>query len=556
MGTAEGAQQISVLVVDEATGEPLSGVNLSTGAVDVATGADGRARLPLPADDAVTLSASVPGYAAGNSALDRTGDDEYTLAMRPTFVTGTITDATSQEPISGVTVSLADDRAVSTLSEADGSYRLDPVPAGSTLQIEAGDYGAFDQPIDGQSQVDVALTLSVVTGQVLTATGDPLAGAVVQANGAGTVTDADGRYRLTGAGDATELTVSASGFGDVTAPIAADRVVNASLEQALIKAAYANQFSLAVPEEVDRLIELIDTTELNALVVDIKQDTIYYDTQVSFFRELEGMVVPLYDPTELLAKLEERGIYSIARMVIFKDPLVAERRPDLAVRDENTGGSWRDFNGAAWVNAFNEELWDANIELGLEAGGLGFDEIQFDYVRFPSDGDLTTADFGPDYSAEAREGAITGFVERASEQIRPTGVKLAADLFAMIALQDNDQGIGQRLTQLTPLLDYVCLMIYPSHYEEGNIASAPGHPNDYPYETVKETLQLAEQLIPGSAAKQRPWIQDFSNPVAGQRGYTADDVAAQIRAAEEVGASGWMLWNPANEYSVDALDPA
>jgi hypothetical protein len=547
---------VTVLVLDEVTGEPLSDVRVSAGNIATATDGDGRVRLPLPAEGPLKVSAFMTGYAPGTSPLEENDAGEYALQMRPTFVAGTLTDAASGDPIEGATVSIAGNEGVRSLTGSDGAFRLDDVPAGSTLHIDAGDYGVFDKAIENQTRIDIPLTLSVVTGQVLSASGEPLAGAVIQANGVGTAADAEGRYRLTGAGEATELTVSASGYGDVSLPIGVDRVVNASLEQALIKAAYANQFALADPAEVDRLIELIDTTELNALVVDIKQDTIYYDTQVSFFRDLEGVVVPLYDPAELLAKLDEHGIYSIARMVVFKDPLVAEQRPDLAVRDENTGGSWRDFNGSAWVNAFYPELWDANIELALEAGELGFDEIQFDYVRFPSDGDLTTADFGPDYSAEAREGAISGFVERASEQIRPTGTKLAADLFAMIALQDNDQGIGQRLSKLAPLVDYICLMVYPSHYSEGNINSAPGHPNDYPYETVKETLERAELLVPGTASKQRPWLQDFSNPVEGQREYTAEDVAAQIEAAEEAGASGWMLWNPSNDFSVDALDPA
>lgn len=555
VGSAGSTEHVSVQVFDQATGEPLSNVELAAGAVVVSTDDNGRVRLPVPDDGTLNLAASSPGYGLDNSSLTRNQDGVYTLAMQPTFVAGTITDAVSGEAVEGALISIAGNSAVSTQSGSDGAFRLEDVPAGSALHIEAGDYGIFDKEINGQTHVEIPVTRSLVTGQVVSASGNPLEGAVIQANGVGTVADADGNFWLNGAGDAKELTVSATGYGDVSLAIGAERVVNASLEEALIKAAYANQFTLTDPTEMDRLIELIDTTELNALVVDIKQDTIYYDSQVPFFTELDGVVVPLYDPVELLARLDELGIYSIARMVVFKDPLVAERRPDLAVTDENTGGSWRDYNGAAWVNAFYPELWDANIALALEAGELGFDEIQFDYVRFPSDGDLTTADFGPDYSAEAREGAITGFVERASEQIRPTGVKLAADLFAMIALQDNDQGIGQRLIKLAPLLDYICLMIYPSHYEAGNINSAPGAPNDYPYETVKETLERAEQLIPGTANKQRPWIQDFSNPVEGQRGYTAQDVAVQIQAAEEAGASGWMLWNPSNYFSVDALDP-
>ncbi|HEV2108439.1 MAG TPA: putative glycoside hydrolase [Thermomicrobiales bacterium] len=557
VGHAEGAELVSISVSDQYTGEPLSGVRLVAGSTELVTDSDGRVRFPVPNDGPLRLAADAPGYEVVGSGVGGDGKGDYQVSLRPTSVTGALVDAGSGEPIVGASVSIVGiaDPSLTATTAADGTFRLEGVPSGGRLRIDAGDYGVVEQPLGEQTRFEIPMAISVVTGQVVNAVGDPLPGAVVQAGEAAAITGDDGRYRLSGVQEASEVTVSASGYGDVTASISQDRVVNATLEQAMIKAAYANQFALADPAEVDRLIELIDTTELNALVIDIKQDTIYYDTKVPFFRELEGMVVPLYDPSALLAKLDERGIYSIARLVVFKDPLVAEQRPDLTVMDENTGEPWRDFNGSAWVNAFFPELWDANIELALEAGALGFDEVQYDYVRFPSDGDLTTADFGPDYSQEARERAITGFIERSSERIRPTGLKLAADLFGMIALRDNDQGIGQRLSQIVPLVDYVSLMVYPSHYVEGNISSAPGHPNDYPYETVFETLQLAEQLVPGTASKHRPWLQDFSYPVNGLRDYTAEDVAAQIQAAEDFGASGWMLWNPANEYSVDALDP-
>ena len=189
----------------------------------------------------------------------------------------------------------------------------------------------------------------------------------------------------------------------------------------MIKAVYANLGVLSDPERWNRLIEIADTTEINAIVIDVKQDTIYYDTQVPFFRNIDGMITPLYYPKELLAQLKAPGIYSIARMVVFKDPLVAAGRPDLAVRDEKTGGLWYDMNGTPWVNAFNEELWQANADLGAELAQLGFDEVQYDYIRFPSDGDLRTTDFGRDYSEENRRAAITGAVALGSQEVRAAG---------------------------------------------------------------------------------------------------------------------------------------
>jgi hypothetical protein len=263
-------------------------------------------------------------------------------------------------------------------------------------------------------------------------------------------------------------------------------------------------------------------------------------------------VTPVYDVEELIAELDAHGIYAIARMVVFKDPVVAEGRPDLAVRDEVTGGLWRDMNGAAWVNAFNQELWQANADLGAELARLGFDEVQYDYIRFPSDGDLRTADFGVDYTEANRRAAITGAVALGAQEVRAAGARFAIDLFPIIALFGDDQGIGQTLQDLVPLADYVCLMIYPSHYELGNIP-VDGHPNDFPAETVTYSLETSQQWAPASMAKMRPWLQDFTYPLEGYSAYDAADVRAQIDAAEAAGATGWMLWNAAGEFQAGAL---
>jgi len=376
---------------------------------------------------------------------------------------------------------------------------------------------------------------------------------VRSSGGSEAMSGADGAYRLGGMAGATEIVVSAPGYTEARVPIVLGQPANAQLSRESIKAVYANYSTIADPARWGELIRLADETEINAIVVDVKQDTIYYDSQVPFFRDLEGMVTPIFDPAELLAELDAHGIYAIARMVVLKDPLVAERRPDLAVLDEVAGGLWRDMNGAAWVNAFNEELWTANAELAVELANLGFDEVQYDYIRFPSDGDLMTADFGREYSEENRRAAISGAVRTASEALAATDAKFAIDLFAIIAIFGNDQGIGQTLQDLTPLVDYVCLMIYPSHYSEGNIPGITGHPNDFPAETVSYTLEQAEALVPGSSLKMRPWLQDFTQPLEGYSEYGPTEVRAQIDATEAHGASGWMLWDAGGSFEEDAL---
>jgi protocatechuate 3,4-dioxygenase beta subunit len=557
LGAGETVAGAVLRVTDRSSGAPVAGAQVMVAGASMTTDSDGEARLEVSTVGTRTVSVSVSGagYESAQATLDR-DHGSLAVALRPTTLSGTVLDSETGQPLPNAQVRVVTDAGpteIAVATGADGGYRMDGVPAAARVRVDAGDWGVFEEPIADRATVDIRLRRSIVTGTVSEPGGAPIPGAVVTAGTATAVTGDDGTYRLTQVPDDAEVEVVASGYADARGVIGPERTVNVALEAIAINAIYANQFSLGDPAEVDRLIGIIDETAANALVVDVKQDTIYYETRVPFFTDIEGMVAPVFDPGELLEELAEHDIYAIARMVVFNDPVVAEGRPDLAVTDDVTGGSWRDYNGQAWVNAFYEELWDANIALALEIAELGFDEVQYDYVRFPSDGDLTTANFGPDYSQEAREGAITGFIARSSEQIRPTGIKFAADLFAMIALQDNDQGIGQRLKQLAPLLDYVCLMVYPSHYTEGNIESAPGHPNDYPYETVLETLERGEDLVPGTRLKQRPWLQDFSYPVEGLSEYGEAELRAQIEATEDFGASGWMLWNPANEYHTGAF---
>jgi hypothetical protein len=254
----------------------------------------------------------------------------------------------------------------------------------------------------------------------------------------------------------------------------------------------------------------------------------------------------------LVKKFKDHGIYTIARQVVFNDPRVAEANHDLAVQDEVSGDVWRGYDGGAWVNPFKQELWQPNIDLAVEAAGFGFDEIQYDYIRFPSDGDLSTADFGPDYTEEGRVAAIIDFLKMTRKQLEPTGAMLAVDVFGIIAIYPDDQGIGQRLADVAKVVDYVCPMIYPSHFDITSI-DVGGEPNDLPYETISTSVYLALDKMPGNELKLRPWLQDFA---WGDQPYDADQVRAQITATEEQEGSGWLLWNAGSEFTEDALNPA
>ena len=556
---ASATESVVLRVTDRFSGEALLGAQVSLGGQALPGDEQGRFEVER-GDEPISLTVRHDGYEAAVLSIDRDDGEQHEVALRPTTLEGRLTDKQTGGPIVGAVVSTVTDAGPgpgSAITGADGTYRLTDVPDGGRLRVEAGDHGTVEEPIGERTRLDLGLTLAVVTGEIRDDAGNPVPGALVSAAGGSpnTVTGVDGTYRLTGAAEVAELVVTAPGFVDQRVGVAADRRASVALQRQMIKAIYANFGTLVEPERFNRLLEIADQTEINAIVIDVKQDTIYYETQVPFFRDIPNMITPAYDPAELLATLDEHGIYSIARMVVFKDPYVAEARPDLSVRDEVTGDLWRDYEGIAWVNAFNEELWQANADLAAELATLGFDEVQYDYIRFPSDGDLTTADFGPDYSEAARRAAISGAVALGAEQTRAAGAKFAIDLFPIVALMGDDQGIGQTLQDLVPLADYVCLMAYPSHYAEGNIPGVAGHPNDSPAETVTYTLEAAERLVPGTKLKMRPWLQDFTYPLEGFSVYGPAEVRAQIDAAEAFGASGWMLWNAAGEFEVDALAP-
>lgn len=551
----EDVPVLTISVHSNVTNEALSGAVVQIDDATYQTAEDGTVRVARPTPG-TEIQVSLAGYRTMLGAVQPDSSLTQRVPLQPALVQGKLRDAQSGEPIVGATVHAVGpngEMIVSSTTADDGSYLLKEVPSDASLRIDGGDYGTIEEGLPDGLTADFALTRQLAAGRVLDADGQPLQGAMVISGDRTAVSTGDGTFELTGVAPGAEVTVQASGYEDADIAIPDTMEFgDIALDKVMIKGVYANKGLLGTPGGIDSLIEIANTTEINAVVVDIKEYTVFYDSQVQFFRDA-GTVDPIYDVNEVVTKLRENDIYIIARLVVFQDPFVAEARPDLAVMDSSTGDLWRNDIGLAWVDAFHEEVWDANIALSLEALSLGFDEIQYDYVRFPSDGDLSVAKFSQEYNAESRQAAITEFVRRSYEAIHAANGKLSADLFGYITLVDDEQFIGQRFTELEPYLDYVSMMIYPSHFSEGNIASAPGHPNDYPYETILESLERAEQLVPGSGAKFRPWLQDFD--YGGLRDYTAEDVRAQIDAAEDFGASGWLLWGDPFNVSVDALAP-
>jgi len=397
-----------------------------------------------------------------------------------------------------------------------------------------------------------------ISGRVLdAATGSPLRGASVWAGLTEHVTNAEGRFTTAPVEPGATVWVKTPGYerkkllgGEGGAE------VTVKLAPHPIRAAYLTYYGVADRTIRQRVFDLVERTELNAVVIDVKGDRglIPYRTsvQAAIDAGAQGPVI-IKDFDEQLAAWKARGIYTIARIVVFKDNVRANARPDLAVIDTRTGKPWIDRENLAWVDPFREENWDYIIAVSKEAALKGFDEIQFDYVRFPTDGKLAAARYSQPNSSATRLPAIAGFLAKARRELGPTGAFLAADIFGYTAFNVNDTDIGQRIEELSVSLDYICPMVYPSGYHLG----IPGvrNPMVNPYEIVKESVRLTRQRSQNPAAQVRPWLQDFKDYAFDKRIFGPGEVRAQIRGSDDGGGSGWMLWNPKNDYTGAALRP-
>ncbi len=301
---------------------------------------------------------------------------------------------------------------------------------------------------------------------------------------------------------------------------------------------------------MQHLIDLCNRTELNALCIDVKDSdgVVSFDTSVPIEREIGASRKCVADIEAVTRKLKENDIYPIARIAVFKDPILAGRKPELGVQRVG-GGLWRDHRGITWANPYDKRVWDYNIDLAIECAKLGFKEIQWDYVRFPSDGRISQCVYpGKDKRTESQ--VVADFLAYAREKLKPSNVVMTADLFGLTSLVGHDMGIGQTIQLMAKHVDYICPMVYPSHYALGEYGIP--NPNKAPYKTVLLSLGDAVKRVKGTKCKIRPWLQDFS--LYGVH-YGADEVKAQRKAAKEVGLTEFLLWNPRCKYTESALGP-
>lgn len=331
-----------------------------------------------------------------------------------------------------------------------------------------------------------------------------------------------------------------------------------------VKAIYMTGHTLGLKSRFHDLVDLIDKTELNAVVIDVKDDygTLTYKSSIPMVQELEAdKVIKDKDFIGSMKLLADKNIYPIARIVTFKDRTAAGQRPDLAVKTKD-GAVWRDNKGDAWLNPYNRESWEYPIQIAEEAALMGFKEIQFDYVRFPTDGKRDLIDYGK-AAEEPMKDAIAGFLSYARERLSPYGVYVSADIFGLVTTVDDDMRLGQHLETLATSVDILCPMVYPSHYALGSYGVP--YPDADPYKIVYTSMAKAKERIDNidtteKKAVLRPWLQDFSAPwLKKEYGshytpYGAKELVAQKKATYDSDLTQWIFWNAGNKYTEEGFE--
>lgn len=381
------------------------------------------------------------------------------------------------------------------------------------------------------------------------ATGAPIAGAVVTADGKAVLTDARGHYRA--AAGNQPLQVRAVGYGRSTVAASDAGAPTTELAPLLPKALYLTVYGIGAPFLRDPALEVIEKSGLNALVIDLKGDRglIPYPSKVPQAAKIGAQKLrTIPDLKQLVTELKGKGVYLIGRIVTFKDDLLAAAHPEWAVR--TAAGLWKDREGLAWIDPSRREAWDYVLSVAEEAAAAGFDEIQFDYVRFPDTGGLAFANANDE---NTRVAAITDFLREARRRLTPYNVFTAMDAFGYVCWNQNDTGIGQRIEDLATAVDIVSPMLYPSGFQFG----IPGYRNpvDHPYEIVHLTLEECKRRTAGTALRYRPWLQAFTDYAFSRKAFGADEIAKQTKASRDSATDGWMLWNPRNVYSTNDIKP-
>lgn len=338
-------------------------------------------------------------------------------------------------------------------------------------------------------------------------------------------------------------------------PEAVESISN-NVQNVKVKGIYVTGPVAGSSKKMNELVKLVETTKLNAMVIDIKNDggEITYKMDYGVANKIGSTKNYIKDIKTLVQDLKAKDIYLIARIVTFKDPILAEKIPDYSIK--NTDGSiFRDNQGLAWLNPYKREVWKYVLNVAARAAALGFDEIQFDYIRFPTAPNMKNVTYGAEEKLVSKQDLIAQFTQCAANFLRSRGVKVSADVFGGIISSEQDSSIiGQDYARMSESLDSICPMVYPSQFANG--CYGVENPDASPYEIVYRAMKDSQtKLSENSNVVVRPWLQDFTATwLDNHVTYDAGKIRTQIEAVYASGYDEWILWNASNNYSIGGID--
>lgn len=430
---------------------------------------------------------------------------------------------------------------VGTSSE-DGRVPMEWSRSSSVLEISAPGHVPLMLTVaePPKGVLDIVLKARVLRGRVVDPDGLGVIDARVETAAESAITDPEGHFTIRGA-EPGEVAVERPAW------LATTFNWDGGTGEALVElepfdARAVHIGGPMVADELDHFMDMAMTTELNALMIDLKDEKgfVYFETENDVAREVDADLSS-YDLSQVVATAHEQGLYVIGRLVLFNDPIAAKRKPGMAVWDSSTNQPFN-ANGQYFLDPTDPDARQYGLQLAVEACSKGIDEIQFDYVRFP-DSRTDTSVFDEGVSDEVRVPTINGFLTEAVQLLHPLGCAVAADIFGFLTTASDDGYIGQQWEEMAMIVDVVSPMVYPSHYSSGWYDFE--NPNEHPGPMVRNALSDGIRRLPRNTVV-RPWLQDFA--------YDASQVRAQIEEAEQFGL-GWMLWNATSSVTTNALNP-
>lgn len=562
--------QISVegRVEDSYTGQAIAGAQVNAGGTITQTNSSGLFSFNAVAPDA-KLVAKADGYASATA--DAKGASNLTIKLRPTTLSGKVTDGSTGKPLAAVLVKLVLPTEPSPTLTTSVPATLTVLPAATATTSTLGYGKGLAAPLGASAFYTTFIPVETATPTEVLPTNTPLPPTAtftpkpIPPTGPGFVavyTDDNGEYSFTDVPEGASITFKMPGYKLVKDVIGNSAKKDQAMEVFKVEAIYITAPVQVTKSMYDPLMEFVQKSRINAVVINVQNDDSewVFDTKNPDAVEADNTDVYLENMAERVKALKDKGIYTIARVVTFQQPTMAKARPEWAVKSSVTGKVWigGELNQQAWLDASIPATHDYILEMTKEVIALGFDEIQYDYVRFPSDPapiEPGKPVFSQPLTDTTKALAIEQFLTKAHAVIQPTDAFMSIDIFGYSLWPDQagkplNGVIGQVFENMVDHTDYVCPMIYPSHFTPGEAGCAK--PAVCAYELVHRSGEFAEKRFAGKRAKYRPWLEDF-DWVYGKTliDYTSPGttkVADQIRAAKETNAWGWQWWDASNEY--------